>query len=70
MKCKNHPDREATWICQKFNYGYCDECCQCTMPDEFCRFRANHLCPINEICLPERRYEQKKKQKKERIKLE
>ncbi|MGB3345853.1 MAG: hypothetical protein WBA71_01175 [Candidatus Humimicrobiia bacterium] len=46
MKCKNHPGRKAIHICQKFNYGYCDDCCQCTMPDEFCRFRANHLCSI------------------------
>ncbi len=67
MKCKNHPGRKAIHIYQKFNYGYCDDCCQCILPDEFCRFRTNLLCAIWEICLPERRYKKKKEKAKNRI---
>jgi len=51
MKCKNHPERDALAVCQKFNVGYCEECCDssdidkdqplcyCTSPDVHCKFR-------------------------------
>jgi hypothetical protein len=51
MKCKNHPDQEAMAVCQKFNYAYCELCCEegsigedeagcfCTSPNVHCKFR-------------------------------
>lgn len=36
MKCRNHPDRDATAICQKLGTGFCAECCECGNPAECC----------------------------------
>ena len=48
---KNHPDRDAVAICQKFNIGYCEECCEnaeldkehpfcyCSSPNVHCKYR-------------------------------
>ncbi len=41
MSCKNHPEREAVFICQKYSIGYCNECCTCPQPENYCKFRAN-----------------------------
>lgn len=52
MQCKNHPEKEAIAICQKFNVGYCEICCEtvkiedeeplcyCTSPNVHCKFRS------------------------------
>lgn len=51
MKCKNHPDKDAVAICEKFGVGYCAGCCEsekieedhplcyCTSPNVHCKFR-------------------------------
>ena len=73
MNCKNHPDRNVVAICQKYNIGYCDiccecnddnSCCECSDPELYCRFRSQ--CIIWEICKQRR----KKKGKIEKIKQE
>ena len=38
MNCVKHPDRKAISICQKYNQGYCEECCGCTDPKGYCKF--------------------------------
>lgn len=48
MKCKNHPEKEVSFICQKYSIGYCGECCTCPQPDTYCKFRAS--CPIWVMC--------------------
>ncbi len=40
MNCINHPKRKAFSICQKYNQGYCQECCTCTDPKGYCRYRT------------------------------
>lgn len=40
MNCLHHPDRRAISICQKFGQGYCEECCRCTDPRGYCKFRS------------------------------
>ncbi|MEJ5364942.1 MAG: hypothetical protein WHS86_07575 [Desulfosoma sp.] len=50
--CRFHPEREAVVRCEKFEYGYCQECvdaCQaCTDPELYCRHRT--ACIIWELC--------------------
>ena len=40
MNCINHPGRNAFSICQKYNLGYCEECCTCRDPKAYCKFRT------------------------------
>ncbi len=40
MNCIRHPKRPAFSICQKFSQGYCEECCTCTDPKGYCKFRT------------------------------
>ncbi len=49
MNCKNHPERQAVAVCQKYNIGYCreccefldiNECCKCSDPKLYCKFRT------------------------------
>ncbi|MGM0427600.1 MAG: hypothetical protein ACQEQ7_10230 [Thermodesulfobacteriota bacterium] len=59
MQCRNHPDREARFTCQKMNVGYCLECLEdceaCTDPCGYCQFRSQ--CIIWEKCRKsEKRY--------------
>ena len=41
--CRNHPDRAAAANCQKYPYGFCEECLeaepQCPDPEIYCKFR-------------------------------
>jgi len=41
--CRNHPDRPAVALCQKYGHGYCEECLEtdphCSDPDIYCKFR-------------------------------
>jgi hypothetical protein len=52
MKCRFHSDRDATVICNKYEYGYCGECLEqctaCTDPELYCRHRT--YCVIWEMC--------------------
>jgi len=52
MKCRNHPDREAIATCQKYETGFCEECCECLNidyccecidPKLYCKFRTQCL---------------------------
>lgn len=52
MHCRNHPDREATALCQKHGTGFCAaccecrearECCGCLDPAVYCQFRRQCL---------------------------
>jgi len=56
MQCRNHPDREAAAVCERFNTGFCRECCECLSddhcaecidPQNYCKFRTQ--CIIQEI---------------------
>lgn len=50
--CRFHPDRKAVVRCEKFEYGYCQECLNscaaCTDPALYCRHRT--ACIIWELC--------------------
>ncbi|MGD9504043.1 MAG: hypothetical protein AB7W37_03975 [Syntrophobacteraceae bacterium] len=52
MKCRFHPDREAFVVCNKMEYGYCEECLEsckaCTDPNLYCKHRQ--CCFIWESC--------------------
>jgi hypothetical protein len=66
MKCKNHPEKNAIAVCQKYSTGYCDiccecldkhSCCECSDPELYCKFRTQ--CIIWEISRQRRKKEQK-----------
>jgi len=40
-KCKNHPDRSATFHCQKQNSYLCEECMHCLDSELYCKFRTS-----------------------------
>ena len=39
-KCRNHPDRETSYLCSKHNVYMCEECLKCNDPDIYCKFRS------------------------------
>lgn len=39
--CKNHPDRETSYYCQKHQYYLCNDCLQCKDPEIYCKFRTS-----------------------------
>ncbi len=39
--CKNHPNREASYICLKHNNYLCSDCLQCKDPEIYCKFRTS-----------------------------
>lgn len=47
--CANHPDRPSTYVCQKFDLGFCDECCKCPHESSVCNFRTQ--CLIRATCM-------------------
>ena len=51
-KCRFHPEEEARVYCNKFEYGYCQECLEscsaCSDPELYCRHRT--YCVIWELC--------------------
>ncbi|MBC7358093.1 MAG: hypothetical protein H5U10_06115 [Desulfacinum sp.] len=51
-RCRFHPEREAVVRCEKYLYGYCQECVDacdaCTDPELYCRHRQ--ACMIWELC--------------------
>ena len=45
--CVNHPDRETSYLCSKYDIYLCEECLSCRDPDIYCKFRSS--CPISFI---------------------
>jgi hypothetical protein len=43
-KCRNHPDRETSYLCSKYTIYMCEECFKCSDPEIYCKFRSS--CPI------------------------
>jgi hypothetical protein len=43
-KCRNHPDRETSYVCSKYTTYMCKECFKCSDPEIYCKFRSS--CPI------------------------
>jgi uncharacterized 2Fe-2S/4Fe-4S cluster protein (DUF4445 family) len=43
-KCVNHPERETSFLCSKYNIYMCEECLKCRDPEIYCKFRTS--CPI------------------------
>ena len=43
-KCRNHPDRETSYVCSKYTTYMCEECFKCSDPEIYCKFRSS--CPI------------------------
>ncbi|MBW2089575.1 MAG: 2Fe-2S iron-sulfur cluster binding domain-containing protein, partial [Deltaproteobacteria bacterium] len=43
-KCSNHPNRETSFLCLKYNIYMCEECLKCRDPEIYCKFRSS--CPI------------------------
>jgi hypothetical protein len=39
--CKNHPERETGYLCQKHDFYLCEECLRCSDPDIYCKFRSS-----------------------------
>ncbi len=42
--CINHPDRETSYLCSKYNIYMCETCLACRDPKIYCKFRS--ACPI------------------------
>ena len=43
-KCRNHPNRETSYVCSKYTTYMCEECFKCSDPEIYCKFRSS--CPI------------------------
>ncbi len=43
-KCINHPERETSFLCSKYNIYMCEACIECRDPELYCKFRT--ACPI------------------------
>ncbi|MBN1656518.1 MAG: hypothetical protein JXA30_22295 [Deltaproteobacteria bacterium] len=49
MNCKNHPEREAVYFCQKTKQWFCPECgSRCLSPKAYCKFRLDCVIWIQE----------------------
>ena len=64
-KCRNHPERETSYLCSKHNVYMCEECLKCNDPELYCKFRS--ACPIWFMERRKARWE-KEKHDEERIK--
>ncbi len=42
--CRQHPERETAYCCQKHGHHVCQECLRCGDPGLYCKFRS--ACPI------------------------
>lgn len=49
MKCKNHPDREATHICSSCNIPICDSCAEEVAPGQFFCFNCAMLQTVSTV---------------------
>jgi hypothetical protein len=46
IKCRYHAERDARLLCNKHEYGYCEDCCEgvvCGDPELYCRHRTQCL---------------------------
>jgi len=43
-RCRNHPDKETSYVCTKYTIYMCEECIKCSDPEIYCKFRTS--CPI------------------------
>jgi hypothetical protein len=43
-KCRNHPNKETSYVCTKYTIYMCEECLKCSDPEIYCKFRS--ACPI------------------------
>jgi len=43
-KCRNHPNKETSYVCTKYTIYMCELCLKCSDPDIYCKFRTS--CPI------------------------
>lgn len=43
-KCRNHPNKETSYVCSKYTTYMCEECFKCSDPEIYCKFRSS--CPI------------------------
>ena len=68
--CRNHPDREGVFPCQKHQIAYCQTCFEegvsCSDPKLYCKFRPQ--CLINES--QKEREEERKRAAGERFEFE
>ena len=39
--CKNHPDRQTQYYCQKQGYYLCESCLKCNDPHIYCKYRTS-----------------------------
>lgn len=50
--CRNHPEREAAALCQKYGHGLCADCLdqdpRCSDPDIYCKFRPQCIISFRE----------------------
>lgn len=40
-RCKNHPDRETSYVCLKHGYFLCEDCLACGDPKLYCTHRPS-----------------------------
>lgn len=39
--CKNHPERQTSYLCHKHRQYLCDQCLACSDPEMYCTFRQS-----------------------------
>jgi len=67
MKCRNHPERDAIATCQKYETGFCEECCECLNIDYCCECLDPKLyCKFRTQCLI---WEMSRDRRKEKIEM-
>jgi len=42
LACRNHPDRQGRYVCEKLGQRFCKECARCPRPTH-CKFRTQCL---------------------------
>jgi uncharacterized 2Fe-2S/4Fe-4S cluster protein (DUF4445 family) len=58
-KCRNHPDRDTSYLCSKHNVYMCEECLKCNDPELYCKFRT--ACPVWYMDRRKARWEKEKR---------
>lgn len=43
-RCRNHTDKETSYVCTKYTTYMCEKCLKCSDPEIYCKFRS--ACPI------------------------
>ena len=39
--CVNHPEKETSYKCMKYEIFFCEKCLKCNDPDLYCKFRPS-----------------------------